>query len=257
MNRIHYEICRGVAIALDQIRLNHTVVSRSNGRTTIVKTRRWFSSLLLPLGNWLLRYDRCLSEVLNEREWLDWERRVWAVVEEIPTPGSLAEYGPNLADTLSSTEHSIEQKMQAIGLALVSLSRLQQRTIEWPDGRQRPLSHGDATCKNVCVDLPNQTATWIDFDIRHHPTVAPLNRFSDDFRALVFSSACHIDDAHYPELSRLLWETMTPELSDSFQDSLNHAWTHTTLFHLAQAPLSYLQLQQLNAALRSTFPAES
>jgi hypothetical protein len=254
MNRIHYEICRGIAIALDQIRLNHTVVSRSNGRTTIVKTRRWFSRLLLPLGNWLLRYNGCLSEVLSESEWLAWERRVWAATEEIPTPGILEEYGPSLADILSSTEHSMEQKMQAIRLALVSLNRLQQRTIEWPDGRRSPLSHGDATCKNVCVDLPNQTATWIDFDIRHHPTVAPLNRFSDDFRALVFSSACRIDDAHYPEMSRLLWETMTPELSDFFQASLNHVWTHTNLFHLAQAPLTHLQFKKLDAALRSTVP---
>lgn len=101
--------------------------------------------------------------------------------------------------------------------------------------------NGDATCGNVSVDLPQETATWFDFDTRHRREISELDRFTDDYRALIFSAACVLDESLYPRLAELRWESMPTTQGKHFQALLATAGQFTTLFELAQAPLTRKQ----------------
>lgn len=251
MNRVVYAVTRRLALWLSYIRLNSLQMTTGNGRVCFVKSRRWGTRFLIPPGNLLMRISGCRSEVLGEAQWQDWESRVSQAYEASPTALLNKSYGDSLDTLLRSKTCEPAELLLSIRLALRALRALHRREVEWHDGQVRSLSHGDATCKNVSVDLRQETATWFDFDTRHRREISELDRFTDDYRALIFSAACVLDESLYPNLAELCWESMPATQGRHFQALLATVGQRTILFELAQAPLTHKQLCQLLKALSS------
>ncbi|XZE53961.1 hypothetical protein SH139x_005734 [Planctomycetaceae bacterium SH139] len=248
MNGVVYAVARCLALWLSYIRLNSLQKTTVDGRVCFVKTRRRITRFLIPPGNLLMRITGGRSEVLGESDWRDWE---WRVSKAGPKALLHKGDGDSLDTLLRSMTCEPAERLLAIRLALRALEALHQRQVAWDDGQVRSLSHGDATCGNVSVDLPQQTATWFDFDTRHRREISELDRFTDDYRALIFSAACVLDESLYPSLAELCWECIPKTQGKHFQALLATAGQRTTLFELAQAPLTRKQLCRLLEALSS------
>ncbi len=235
---------------IGSVHLNRIQTSTSQGEVRLLKTRCWSASLLIPVGNLYLRGSDCLSEVLAETTWRDWEfTLVQAGICANPNEG-LPVHGTTLHEALKSRTYSLPQKLQYVQSALTSLARLHQHEILWDDRQLRRFSHGDATSRNVCIDSQSGTAVWIDFDTRHRREVSAMERASDDFRALIFSSATAMDDVHFDQLAESCFRTLK-SLTDirDFLARLSWNYACASIFQLAQAPLSYRRFHGLRTAL--------
>src|SRR6056297_2973776 len=166
MNRVVYAVTRRLALWLSYIRLNSLQKTTVDGRVCFVKTRRRITRFLIPPGNLLMRITGGRSEVLGESEWRDWERRVFEAYEAGPKALLHKGDGDSLDTLLRSKSCEPDERLLAIRLALRALKALHQRQVAWDDGQVRSLSHGDATCMNVSVDLSQPPATWFDFETR-------------------------------------------------------------------------------------------
>jgi hypothetical protein len=250
MNPLAYAMRRWLAIKLSTVRLNRIHVSILRGQTSYIKTRYPVSRILIPIGNLLMRCTGEMSEVLSQKQWRDWETRVAQVMgtgnTEHPSDSKLS-----LHSILQSPAQTDLDKLLAVELALKSLLQFHRHQICWCDGQSRLLSHGDATCKNVCIDLQRGTAMWIDFDTRHHRDLPAVERFCDDIRALICSSAVELNASLYPDLAMRCWQLLPRMVAVHFQTMLTSENFQVSLLQLAQAPLRYEQ----RTVLRNRFLA--
>lgn len=197
------------------------------------------------------------AHVLPDRPWHRWEHEVYRAVYDIELltdPGGrllIPEWpGVALSAYLESDVNSEADKLRAIRLAARSLSRLHGVVLEWPDGQERPLSHGDATVKNVVVDNTQMTAFWFDFDTIHESSMDANWRHADDLRALTYSAAERLDAAAFPALTKAIVENYrltTPLVA--FGDAVAYWRARPISFHLAQAQIGYRKRQLLDEAL--------
>ena len=158
--------------------------------------------------------------------------------------------GVALSAYLESDVASEAEKLGAIRLAARSLSRLHGITIEWPDGKERPLSHGDATVQNAIVDSGHTTASWLDFDTIHESSMDDHWRHADDLRAFTYSAAERVDAGTFPALTKTIVENyrLTAPL-DALAEAVAYWRARPISFHLAQARIGYRKRQLLDEAL--------
>lgn len=236
--------------------LHHSCVGSADGHAVRLKRRTRWSAVLIPPGNAYLRFQEALSTALPRSPWLEWElavghaleRRVCVLNDQRGL--QIDEYpGISLAELLRS-DVPVREKLEAIEWAASALRTLHQTRINTCGLLDWPLSHGDATSRNVIIDRASRTATWIDFDTRHHPSLAAAVRHTDDLRALLWSSLCDLD-------LRVIADGIAATF-DGYADTTIEgnvkALTLTacpTVFQLAQAPFTCERFAALQRQLRS------
>jgi len=247
--------CLGRALA--DVKVNAVCTMCVNLQTYFAKRRLWFGAPLIAAGNIYLKRLGAHARVLSDRQWHRWEPEVYRAVYDIElltdAGGRLlipAWSGVALAAYLESDVNSEAEKLSAIRLAARSLSGLHGVVIEWPDGQERPLSHGDATVQNVIVDNAHATASWFDFDTIHESCMDASWRHADDLRALTYSAAERLHAATFPALTRTIVENyrLTAPL-DALVEAVAYWRTRPISFHLAQARIGYRKRQLLDEAL--------
>ena len=208
------------------------------------KRRTRLAGALRRLGNAYLYAQGMAVRMLPLAEWLCWERRVAQVLEREAriSPDETALETPfipgnTLAEILGGNL-TWEEKLAAARTAAGALRLLHCKEINCADGQAWELSHGDATCHNVIVDLPALSAEWIDFDMRHKLSCPAAERHADDLRALLFSSAACLPSAlHATSVEQTLAGYGEPRVVCQLRKSLEEPRC-PTVFQLAQGPMS-------------------
>ena len=249
MKRVLHACRRRLAIALASISLHRMTRRSADGQMLVVKHRSRLAKLLIPPGNLYLRMMGADSFVLSTAEWHHWETVMSTATIECGNVVTRLHAGKTLDQILRDDSVTADEKQAAVRLALREILALHSREARWSDGEVRPLSHGDATAKNVCVDLKNQSAVWFDFDMIHRKELSAVDRHADDLRALFFSSATCLPQSSLSLLAELCSEKVaSPELLHALHRLLN-VWRRPSTFQLAQAPLSYAAYHDLRAKL--------
>ncbi len=261
---------RLTGVMLSRCRLHRLEYAHRDGVSVVLKSRRPGSRLAIMIGNLYLRLGGNEVEVLNDREWLEWELAVDAalkrgVVIEITSdpyknPQSLLSRvcpGRPLRTCLRDSALSLDEKVAAFRWAISSLNHMHHQQVDWGHGVRQSFSHGDATVNNVIINTSTRSAFWIDFDTRHIPDRPESDRHADDLRALVFSAAENLPLACY---SRLAAEFAAAELEPAticrFRERLTVQWRSLNTFQLAQSPLSWGAFHALSRELFETFPEQ-
>jgi serine/threonine protein kinase len=256
---LRHACCRIIATAFSLIRLHH-IDFLSIGETPVVrKRRRWYAKWMILCGNRFLKETHDGVVVLPTTDWIQWERTVdhamrrglilpessnfcCLVFRQIP--------GNSLRQVLCNKRISPEQQFRAIRWSLVALRALHQTALCPGRNCFQSISHGDATANNVIVDCKNSSATWIDFDMRHQPTMPDLDRQTDDLRAFVFSVAAFLPAASYAQLTQLIHLHVNDfAVIAHFQQRLKNEWADMSIFQLAQAPLRWAEAETLRKEL--------
>ncbi|MBS0204608.1 MAG: hypothetical protein JSS49_17020 [Planctomycetes bacterium] len=245
---------------LASIRLHHSHLDLSVGRTIRIKRRTRWSAILIPLGNAWLRLQGTLSTALPLPEWLLWETAVGrALGRTVGIEGD--QRGIQVADhpgiclaVLLQSNIDLPMKLAAIQAAATALRRLHQACIDGCGLINWPLSHGDATSRNVIIDPATGTATWIDFDMRHLPTLATTTRRADDLRALLWSSLADLAESAFADGIAAGFDGYADAAIESEVRDLTLATVCPTTFELAQAPFSANAFVVLQALLRARSP---
>ena len=266
IDRLRYEARRLTGRILASGRLHRIRYDRVASIDIVLKSRRLGSRLAIAVGNLYLRWQRSDVVVLTDNEWLQWELAVevatnHGVVFQTQSPphenfrGLISHVCPgrSLRSILTDPACSLDEKFAAIRWAIAELHQLHRHVAEWGNGVQQPLSHGDATVNNVIVNTTTRSATWIDFDTRHHPQLSELDRHADDFRALVYSAAALLPRSCYPRLATE-FIAFQPEAAflHRFRQRLTTDWHRPNTFQLAQAPLTWTETAALTDALLQT-----
>jgi hypothetical protein len=250
MIQFWYECRRRLAGVLAAVELHQINVCNDDGQVNVVKRRSRTARLLVPPGNLYLKLINADSYVLPEAQWHQWEQRMSSAVLKSGSVITVRHPGDALDKILQSTIVSTDAKLSAVNLALNSLLAIHARTTILRCGETWPLSHGDATVENVCVDLSTNSAIWFDFDMRHREELSAAHRQADDVRALLFSAAACVPSDCFPDLASICMNPLSRELVRSVEERLD-SWRRPTVFQLAQAPLSYRNSDRLRRALRS------
>jgi hypothetical protein len=198
------------------------------------------------------------TRVLSLGEWLRWEvevARVLGRTVRISLDGGGLEFPFAIGDTLGAIllgDLPHDDKLSALRMAAGALRDLHKKSTCRSAAEPWPLSHGDATCHNVIVNLPTGSVDWIDFEMRHDWSVPADERHADDLRALLFSSAaCLFSSVHKPCVEHVLAGYGEPRIVHALRQWLDHQ-PRPTVFHLAQGAVTYvnyLRLRQLLSEL--------
>ncbi len=244
-------------------RLHRVRRVRVDDTALMLKSRRLGSGIAIRVGNIYLRRQRSNVEVLVDDEWLRWELAVESatsheiVFQTHPSPyekfGGLVSRvcsGRPLQNILIDRASSLDEQFAAIRWAMAALDQLHQHQADWGNGLHQSISHGDATANNVIIDSRTQSASWIDFDTRHHRQLPTADRRADDLRALIYSVASHLPQSHYPRLAQE-FSAQRPEATvvNRFRCHLESDWRRLNTFQLAQAPLSWKNSAALSHVL--------
>lgn len=245
-----------LARRLAAARLHRYRVSSDTLRGTRREKRRtWLADVLVVVGNLYLRFQGARSEVLRLRAWIAWElavarefgRDVQALTDRAGIECRFIP-GSSLAEVQQSAV-PLEQKLRATFEAAAALRQFHQARASTGEIAHWPLSHGDATVRNVIIDADTGCATWIDFDIRHDCHLPPPFRHADDLRALLWSSAAHLDPHAYSECIDTIFRGYNDaETARAVQHQTVHARC-PTVFQLSQAPISAANFRSLRAAM--------
>ena len=253
VNCLIHECRRCLAAALARCRLHQICDVDQDGVAVVIKTRRAGSRVAIVLGNLYLQLQKCNVEILATDEWIRWEKAVQNGMDLFGC-GQKSEFssrsrraftrrhlrGASLRDVLKEDRYSEDLKFSAIGWAVDSLCQLHRRRADWGSGVVQSVSHGDATIDNVIVNVEVQEATWIDFDMRHLPLLAELDRHTDDLRALVFSAAVYVPVTRFPQLAEIAVASLNDRgLLSRFRERLTNEWGQLNTFQLVQGPLSW------------------
>lgn len=183
-------------IAIRLLRNSKTTRTRrilsDEGMPRFQRERSFIQSILIPIANGMLRSMHAHVIVLHGTQWKEWETAVWAALHQAAirtTPRGLVipEMPGNVLVDYLAGNHSDEEKLVAVKSCLTALCEAHRQIIIYPDGTQRPFSHGDATARNVLFDPASGRAHWIDFETIHSPDLLEDQRQSDDFRAFFVS----------------------------------------------------------------------
>jgi tRNA A-37 threonylcarbamoyl transferase component Bud32 len=219
------------------------------------KSRVPWCEFLLPVGNLYLRLQGAPSEVLPAWHWLQREAVVaMALGREIQSCRGLRALdmrllrGVCLREILRETS-ALDAKLEALRVAAAALRQLHGVSVAYADGHKRALSHGDATCNNVIVDRAERSAAWIDFDTRHRAHLSALDCQADDLRALLFSSAAWLPEGADADCAESVLAGYGNEaVVEHLRQSLVRQ-TCPTVFHTAQADLSFARFHKLRNLL--------
>jgi tRNA A-37 threonylcarbamoyl transferase component Bud32 len=246
-----------IARRLAAVRL-HLWTDSSDGVRT--KYRKWGADVSIVVGNRYLRIPGALSECLRCGEWIEWEVAIGQILGRNVQPllerrGVALPFisGESLADLLKSTV-CWGQKRQGLLLAGQALRDFHQRKVTACGIENWPLSHGDATSRNVIVDCRGGHASWIDFDMRHQTELPALARQADDLRVLIWSSAALVEKSLYDDTIATICGGYT---DTEVIDEMRHLTQRTrqpAVFQLAQAPLSTAEFTHLRAIIRALRP---
>ena len=260
--RIAYCARLAVARRLAAVRLHHwSYVSDDPNGDCFRKRRTTWAEILIPPGNWYLRAQGAFSEVLPLRKWVAWEIEVASrlgrktrILDDQQGLEMPLIPGQSL-DELLQANLPLTEKLHAVFLSAAALRKLHQIAMPAFNDNDKdstwPLSHGDATCRNVIVDAASGTAGWIDFDMRHRPGLSPLTRQADDLRALLWSSAARLDaSAHRNCVAAAIDGYAAPEVTREVQRLMNGLLC-PTVFQLAQASLAPAEFVGLCEAVRT------
>jgi hypothetical protein len=253
LNQLIHEGRRCLGAVMARCRLHDICYADRAGDVVVVKSRRPGSRIAIYVGNLFLKYQKCDAEILRTDEWIRWENEVripknetdFASVAEL-SPGCGHSFtrrhlsGFSLRQVLKEGRYTDDLKFSAVEWAVDALCQLHRRSADWGRGMIQSVSHGDATVNNVIINFDSQDADWIDFDMRHLPSLSELDRRTDDLRALVFSAAVYLPDSQFPRLA----ETAISSINDRcllirFRERLAFDWWQFDTFQLAQAPLSW------------------
>ena len=253
--RAVYSVRRTLARRLAAIRLHRLSPLPDNFQRGYCKQRTRWAQFLIPPGNLYLRVQGALSEVLARQDWIAWEaaiatqlKRDVRILEdhsglEIPDLS-----GACLQDLLRAAG-SVEDKLRGIYLSACALQQFHRICVTNGRFTNWPLSHGDATARNVIVDLETNTANWIDFDMRHRPGLAPVTRRADDLRTLMWSSANWLDQSECRDVICAASEGYADAEVVRELQGLTRRWTCPTVFQLAQSPMSITNFADFRATL--------
>lgn len=215
------------------------------------KSRRFTAELLVRPGNFYLRWQGAPVQVLSGRMWVERELALAAELgHDVRAVAGRAALdlriiaGSALSEILQE-DRPLDQKLLALRLAAQGLRRLHATAMT--DGKtvDYALSHGDATCHNVIVNLDTSSATWIDFDTSHLAHIAAADRHADDVRTLLFSSATKLSVSDYGRCAESVFSGY------GHDDVLRRVQGQVvdrrcpTVFHLAQSPLGCTAFDRL------------
>lgn len=252
---------------LGKLRLHAIEPRQAPGRPpTIAKRRRWFGPLLIGPGNLYLRLLGSGVRVLPGAEWRARERALHRVLHGIEL-----ETGPRgwlilprwpgvvLADHARSRLDPAPARLQGLDAACRALWDLHRVEMLGADGGPEPLSHGDATLRNVLFDPGTGEARWFDFDTAHAPGLAPAWRHGDDLRALVYSAVESFADVPVALLLLTVREAYAdPGPWEQLRDRLARGALHRSPLHFAQACPPDARRRELESLLlRGDWPCES
>lgn len=226
------------AIALTRL---NTVSSESDaaGRVTICKRRRRYAAWLLVPANQVIRRRCAPVHVLGEAGWIERELSIaqcGAAQAQVVLRGRTlcfaAAPGLPLHRLLDRADLDDERKLEAMFLAAGALRAFHAHTLP---GEPARASHGDATVRNVAVDLHARRAVWFDFDLAHALQAEAAVRQADDLRALVFTSLPHLRAELTPALARGVVEHYADaKVLLALKRQLESPWLRFDLYHLAQ-----------------------
>ncbi len=265
-DRLLHEARRLTGCSLAGCRLHRIRFVRVDGVEIVLKSRRLGSNVAIALGNLYLRWQRSDVIVLTDNAWLQWEFAVEAATQRgviLKTrPATHEKFrglisrvcpGRSLRSVLTDPACSLDEQFAAMRWAMAALHQLHRHQADWGHGLRQSLSHGDATVNNVVINTQANTATWIDFDTRHHPQLSALDRHADDFRALVYSAASYLPQSCYPRLAtEFIASQPDASLWHRFRRRLMTDWSKPSTFQLAQAPLTWAETTALSEALLQT-----
>ncbi len=245
-----------LARRLAALRLHRLTPLPHDGERWLCKRRTRFAELLVRPGNLYLHAQGALSEVLVLKDWIAWELRIAECLQRnlrVSADHRGIEFpvipGCSLEELLRSSQ-SLGEKLCGVTLCATALRMLHERTISADGDAGWCLSHGDATCRNVVVDLATNTANWIDFDMRHRPGLSQVTRHADDLRALLWSSAAWLNPAGFPACIEALAAGYPDKLVwVELQRMMSHM-ACPSVFQLSQAALSVEGLAGLRAEVR-------
>jgi hypothetical protein len=229
---------------LGKLRLHAIEPRQAPGRPpTIAKRRRWFGPLLIGPGNLYLRLTGSGVRVLSGAEWRARERALHRALHEIELEDGPRGWlilprwpGVVLADHARSRLDPPPARLRGLGAACRALRDLHRVELPRADGGCEPLSHGDATLRNVLFDPGAGEARWFDFDTAHDPGLAPAWRHGDDLRALVYSAVESFADVPVARLLRTVRDAYAdPGPWEQLSDRLARGGLHRSPLHLAQA----------------------
>ena len=171
------------------------------------------------------------------------DARGWLVLPAWP--------GLTLEEFAGDTGNSPEARLGALVAASQALGTLHQVQITWPGDPHDGVGHGDAMLRNVQYDPTTRQACWFDFDMMHLPRVAPVDRFADDLRALLYSATVVLDD--------LAISALCAAVRDGYRDAtpwrqlranLQRGPVHWSALHYAQARPGRDRQRQLEELIR-------
>jgi hypothetical protein len=214
------------------------------------KRRYRRTALLLAVANPILELTGSPLVGLAEDEWLKWECRMapHAHHGRPEVQGRTLRLpllpGARLADFLASTPDTAV-RLETFLMVAHELARLHQLEVQFPDGRWRRFSHGDAHVKNVLYEAGSGEIRWFDFEAMHVPRLSTAERHADDWRALTFSASHYFAMWELPILALGVWKVMPEDVQAEFRALVLKMQYHPTAFHLAQAPLDFERHQRV------------
>jgi hypothetical protein len=245
--RLRYGLASRLGRLLSDVELNAVSAICVDQQTYFAKRRLRFVAPVIAAGNLYLKAEGAHARVLPDREWRIWETKVYRAIYDIELAtdaraGLLVPAWPgvSLAAYLDSDRFSHAEKLRAIRLAVQALHRLHGVVIECPDGKNRPLSHGDATVENVIVHHAQTSARWFDFDTIHDTRMEAAWRHADDLRAFTYSAAQRLPAAAFTRIAQTLVENYgSPSALEALADAVAYRRNRPISFHLAQARIGY------------------
>lgn len=248
--RFRFETLRQYGCWIYNTKRAHVCRVERQGNVFFEKRRYLRTSPLIAGVNPVLEATDAPIVCLSEDQWLWWEcqmakhthhgqpevRGRTLILPRLP--------GVRLADYLESTPDTAV-RLEAMMIVARELIRLHQQEVQFPDGKTRPFSHGDAHAKNVMFDATIGIATWYDFEAVHVANLSTTRRHADDWRALVFSASHYFARWELPILALGLWKLMPEEVQPEFRALVQEIQHRPTGFHLAQAPLEFERHQHL------------
>lgn len=246
----------GIARRLAAMRLHRWNHGQDLPDGWLRKRRTRIAEILIPLGNLYLFVQGAMSEVLSCENWIAWELAIAAQFGRNTRTtkdrtGLEFEAIPGISlEQLLRSHRPLNEKLRGICLSAAALRDLHRVTISAIDATNWPLSHGDATCRNVVVDLATETASWIDFDMRHRPQFSWATRRADDLRALLWSSAACLDVARYSDCVCAAFEGYSDVTVVRDVQAIAGNLTLPTVFQLGQSALLAEDFFCLNEIIR-------
>jgi len=177
---------RGLALAVDAVRVNTVALEIRQDASLWHKQRRLGMGAVIAAGNVFLRLSRSHIRMFpSAKAWRDWELTTFALLHT----GHIAEARGARAVALEALPGERLDLLLAQGRLTTPMVEAAARELHRAHGlttpnSSHPWSHGDAHLKNILYDEAGQRAWLIDFETEHDTHLSADERHADDL--LVF-----------------------------------------------------------------------